>query len=482
MASDAWFEVDRDGLRKLLEKRGKAFAVFELIQNAWDTDAKHVTVNLSPVEGKPLAVLEVADDDPRGFIDLSHAFTLFAESTKKGDPTKRGLYCLGDKLVLALCETAEIVTTSGGVSFGPEGRKRTRERTQQGSVVRCRIRMNREELSEVEAAISRLIPPRGVVTTFNGKPLVERTPLTASMEKLPTMVADEEGVMRRRERVTAIDYYEPAAGEVGTLYEMGIPVVETGDRFHANVAQKVLLNTDRDNVTPKYLEAVRTVMLNATARFLSGEEATAPWVRVGTSDERCSRDAIEHVHKLRFGEKTVAQDVRDREAEKIAASQGYIVVPGGALTSGEWKNLKKHELILPAGKVTPSDSELFVGYTDVALDDHLQRCKLFVEELGRELLGVALDVVFLSSPESSTLADFNMKAQRIRFNVGRLGHEFFRNVQSEALLDLILHEFAHMRSGDHRSADFHDACCALGALMTRLALRKPQIFSPLAVP
>lgn len=37
----------------------------------------------TPVEGKPL------DDDPDGFRDLRHAFTVFAESDKKTDATKR---------------------------------------------------------------------------------------------------------------------------------------------------------------------------------------------------------------------------------------------------------------------------------------------------------------------------------------------------------------------------------------------------------
>jgi hypothetical protein len=35
-----WFDVDKQGLAKLLERRGKAFAIMELIQNAWDTNAK----------------------------------------------------------------------------------------------------------------------------------------------------------------------------------------------------------------------------------------------------------------------------------------------------------------------------------------------------------------------------------------------------------------------------------------------------------
>jgi hypothetical protein len=31
-----WFEVDRQGLARLLERKGKEFVLYELVQNAWD--------------------------------------------------------------------------------------------------------------------------------------------------------------------------------------------------------------------------------------------------------------------------------------------------------------------------------------------------------------------------------------------------------------------------------------------------------------
>ena len=31
-----WFEVDKLGLAQILERKGKEFALFELVQNAWD--------------------------------------------------------------------------------------------------------------------------------------------------------------------------------------------------------------------------------------------------------------------------------------------------------------------------------------------------------------------------------------------------------------------------------------------------------------
>ena len=31
-----WFEIDKQGLAKILERKGKEFVVFELLQNCWD--------------------------------------------------------------------------------------------------------------------------------------------------------------------------------------------------------------------------------------------------------------------------------------------------------------------------------------------------------------------------------------------------------------------------------------------------------------
>jgi len=68
-----WFSVDKAGLAKLLERRGKAFAILELIQNCWDTNAATIDIRVEPITGRPLARVVVEDDDPEGFKDLTHA-------------------------------------------------------------------------------------------------------------------------------------------------------------------------------------------------------------------------------------------------------------------------------------------------------------------------------------------------------------------------------------------------------------------------
>jgi hypothetical protein len=92
MQTTDWFSVDKEGLAAILERRGKAWAVLELIQNALDTASPVVDVMLTSVPGAPYAVLTVADTDPDGFKDLAHAYTLFAPSQRAGDAEKRGRF------------------------------------------------------------------------------------------------------------------------------------------------------------------------------------------------------------------------------------------------------------------------------------------------------------------------------------------------------------------------------------------------------
>jgi hypothetical protein len=73
--------------------------------------------------------------------------------------------------------------------------------------------------------------------------------------------------------------YEPRPGEVGIFYEMGIPVLETGDSYHVDVQQNVPLSFNRDNVPPHYLRSLRVSVPNAVYQDLPEADATAAWVQ-----------------------------------------------------------------------------------------------------------------------------------------------------------------------------------------------------------
>jgi len=140
-----WFEVDKQGLAKILERKGKEFALFELIQNGWDEPGvTTVTVSLEH-QGRNKALLVVEDDAPEGFKDLSHAFTLFADSAKKINPEQRGRFNLGEKLVLAISDEVTIRIRKGGNRFHADGRHRLRNGQAVGSRIECLLRMTQDE-------------------------------------------------------------------------------------------------------------------------------------------------------------------------------------------------------------------------------------------------------------------------------------------------------------------------------------------------
>src|SRR5262245_33985145 len=397
-----WFDVSREGLSKQAEEYSKGRLIGELVQNALDEPGvTQIAVNLALLPGRPLADLSVEDDAPEGFRDLSHAYTLYAESYKRTNPAQRGQYNFGEKLVLAVCESASISTTKGTVVFDPdEGRiEKPRQKRERGSVFQGRIKLTREEYPQVCDYLRSLLLPDNVTVTFNGDRLLPRKPLRTFETSLETLVADDQGVMRPRQRKTQVAIFEALPGEVPGVYEMGLPVVETGDRWHVCVGQKVPLNRDRDNVKPAYLQAVRVAVLNAAFDLLtSEEEATAGWCKLAGSDPRCSDEAIKHLVRLRFGEKVAAPDPSDVEAMKRFQSEGGTIVVGRS--KGEWSNVRRSGAVLPAGQICPtakpySDDPNAAGVTIIPEEkwtEGMKNIAAYAVFLARELMQVSLTV------------------------------------------------------------------------------------------
>jgi hypothetical protein len=476
-----WFDVDKAGLGRQAEQQSKGRLIGELVQNALDeAGVTQIAVTLAPVPGRPLADLTVEDDSPEGFKDLSHAYTLFADSYKRANPEQRGQFNLGEKMVLAACESASISTTKGTVAFDPaEGRmEKPRQKRERGSVFQGRIKLTREEYAAVADYLHSLLLPESVVVTFNGDRLLPRKPIRTFEASLETLVADDQGVMRPRVRKAQVGIFEPLPGETPGLYEMGLPVVETGDRWHVNVGQKVPLNRDRDNVKPSYLQAVRVAVLNAAHDLLtSEEEATAGWCKLAGADPRCSEDAIKHLVRLRFGDKVAAPDPSDVEAMKRFQSQGGTIVVG--LSKGEWANLKRAGAVLPAGQICPTakpysadpNADPVNVIPEEKWTDGMRNVAAYARFLADELMGVNLAVSVVHTTNNFVAA---YRSGRLDFNLLRLGHRWFEQGATEDVDRLLIHEFGHQYSGDHLCEEYHEALCKLGAGLKKLALEKPE--------
>jgi hypothetical protein len=480
-----WFGVDKDGLRRLIERHGKGRVIAELVQNALDEDVTAVAIHLTLLPGRPLVELSVEDDAPQGFRNLEHAYLLFAESHKKGDPAKRGRFNLGEKLALALCQEARIVTTTGTVLFGADGRRqvKTRAKRDRGSEFKATLRMTRPECDEACAYLRSLLIPAGVAVTLNGEALRPREPVHAFEASLETEVADAEGVLRRRIRKTRVELFEPLPGEIPTLYELGLPVVETGDRWHVNVGQKVPLTLSRDNVPPAYLRALRTLVLNERHGCLTEEDANAAWVQQATSDPDCSPEAITTFLDLRFGTNRAAYDPTDPEANKAVQAAGGTIVTGRMLNRQQWQKAKEAAAIEPSGRVRPTakpySQDPNAPAAELVPPDQwtgaVRNVASYAMFLARELMGVTLTVSVVRTP-NNFLACYG--ASCLDFNLSRLGEQWFERGASEEVDRLLLHEFGHQYSGDHLSDAYHDALCRLGARLKRLALEKPELLRP----
>jgi hypothetical protein len=348
--------VDKDGLRNLVQRHGTGRLIAELVQNALDENVANVAIELTPEPGRSLIALTVEDDAPEGFRNLDHAFTLFADSYKKNLPEKRGRFNLGEKLIIAMCQEATITTTTGTVVFQADGNRlvRPRARRERGSVFQAILRMIRTEYDEACVFLHSLLIPEYVTVTLNGCKILSRQPIHSFEASLETEIADDEAVLRRRVRKTQVELYEPIAGETATLYELGLPVVETGDRWHINVGQKVPLTLSRDNVTPAYLRGIRTLVLNEMHHQLTIEDANTVWVQQATCNDACSHDAIRTFLDRRFGENRAAYDPTDAEANKAIQADGGTIVTSRMLKKEQWRKVKEAEAIQPAGKIKPT--------------------------------------------------------------------------------------------------------------------------------
>jgi len=480
-----WFEVDKEGLAKLLRRKGLAFVLYELVQNAWDTKATEVCVGLEPIPGRPLTRLRVQDNDPDGFKFLNHGFVLYAESVKKGDPTKRGRFNLGEKLVLAACETAKLASTTGTIYFertGPKkelNRRETREKLSAGSIFEAEIKMTRAELDEVLEASKLLIPP--VHTTINGVKLPSRYTTRFFEGTLPTDVADEEGFLRRTSRKTQIRIYPQHESGVSYIYEMGIPVVETDFPWSIDINQKIPLNADRDNVTPAYRKALSVLTVNEMYDTLDREQASSPIVQEALESPDVLSEAVTTVVTQQFGAKRTAFDPSDPEANNQAMAQGYAIIHGGSYTKAQWENIRKAQAAAPSGQMFPTpkpynpDGDPAKIFPESEWTPGMQEVARYCQVMAQHLMDANIEVTM--EKERAQPYGANYGSRHLTFNVLRLGKNWFDLKNNfQGVNDLMLHEFGHHYESNHLDARYYKALTRLGAKLTQLALTRPEVF------
>jgi hypothetical protein len=318
-----------------------------------------------------------------------------------------------------------------------------------------------------------LIAPEGVLTAINGAYLsdVGRKRLAEINCALPTEFSGADGVLRRTERQTVVHLHERYEDEKGMIYEMGIPICETGDKWHYNVMQKVPMTLDRENVMPGFIKKVREHVFNQMHDLLDAEDMNSALAKVGIESPNVHADAVKSFCDKKFGKQAVIRDLSDEEANRIAVTQGYNVVPGGVLSSAAWSNIKHYEVLKPAGQVTPSP-KVWDGegnpdakpFTDWIPESHwtvgMMDVAWFAKRLARATFG-DIEVRFCASAHHLAAASYGGRI--LTFNKLRLGNAWFDQGITGHVIALVIHELGH-EYGSHLSEDYYEGLCKVGAM------------------
>jgi hypothetical protein len=478
--AENWLEIDILGLRRTLERKGKAWAIFELVQNAWDTDATRVDVSLTRPNKDGMSTLTCRDNAPEGYRDLSEAHTLFGSSGKKADPTKRGRFNAGEKFVLVMCDSAKVTSTTGQIIFQSNGkRKETDVSTEAGTEFQGVLEMTQEEWIEVGRQVQLLLPP--IQTTYNGVEVLGRKPLKSFDETLPTEVANDRGVLTPRKRTTEVHVYQPRAGETAMIYERGIPVVEIGDcGYHVSVEQKIPLNTERDNVTPGYLRALHILVAGQMFQFITPEDAEKPWVRTAIESGKLEPEVVKNIAVKRFGDNAVLRDHVDVGSNKEATSKGANVLGRGAISSAERRVFEQTGALRKAGdvpdfKTEPELEEPENRKDPDQYDDDEKTFVRLVQIVSPILISRTVTVKIVDDESFNAKACTRWRKDSFELELNLAFHDVHDWTSN---YEVIIHELAHhkVQSNDHLCHEFYDTVTIIGAQLAQLALEQPELF------
>jgi hypothetical protein len=499
----AWFEIDSVGLGKTLAQQDKFGLITELVSNSWDADGvTQVDITLTRPDESGITILTCVDNSPKGWSNLAHAHTMYAESDKKGLENKRGRFNEGEKKVVARSIESSLTTTTGTVIWNADKtRTETTDTRPVGSEFVGKYTMTLQEWERVCHQARLLLTPRGIRTTFNGTQIKFRKDVGQFTDKLPCPLPDKEGNVRNVERQAIIHIYDLLSGEQAMIFEMGIPIVELGDdKYHVNVMQKVPLSRDRDNVNPSYLRRIRAGVLNIQFGTLKPEELTASWTNDALSIPKDSGhtvkdEVVQHVMKARFGENHVTRSVSDVGSAREAVSRGHNVVEGGALPKEVWARYKAvtdengDSVVRSSGQLFPTDSDHGLDRAKVIPNtqwtEPMKAYAALIEMLSPKLIGKPSIVQFLNDKdehiegcffnvgEKTTRKGFNRE-----FGVFTVNLAYIDPSKPQKCYELLLHELAHdvVRCNDHLDHRFYDTVTELGAKLAVLIQEEPELF------
>ena len=472
------FAVSASGLRQLHAGRAPWTLVKELIQNAWDEapEATLCDVTITP-EANGTTVVCVEDDGP-GFADVSHAWTLMAETAKRADPNKRGRFNLGEKEIIAVARSAEIETAGTTVSFPEEGGRRTAPNDRgRGTRVRVRMPWTADQARELREQLRRF-RPTDCRLRIDGREVPRREPLASREATLRTLIQAGPGLpMTDTRRRTRIDVLERNAGQdKAWIYEMGIPIQETTLPYDIDVQQKVPMPPNRNTVGAAYLQDVMTETLNAMHARMPTEWFSEAWVRTAVEDERIEDAAVAAVKRNRYGENAVVWS-SDTDANMRAAEAGYQVIHPRAMSKREREVLAEKGGLESAKKDFGRAPET---RTPDRSNDVRRSFAVWIRRIAR-LAGLDVAVAYVSAPDASFVAQCSSSRSKplVTINTSYCRDAWLKERGPEQL-ELIIHELAHAVADTpmEHGPKWGEACAALGAVVADAIARRRLTYQP----
>lgn len=466
----AKFEVSPEGMRELQEGREPWQLAKELIANAFDEESVQTVQVTLKKEGNKSAVLRV-EDDGKGFVDLSHAWTLYAPTKKRSDSTVSGRWNLGEKEILAVASKGKIETTTGSVSFDGSSRTVSRKKRNYGTVVELHLPWTKEQIEQTIEKLQEIDPKVGVFFTVNDRNVSRQETVCSPIKATLDTPRLESGVMQLAKRQAEI-WVKSSKGDRACIQELGIPIQEIDCPWTIDIRQKVPLSPNRDTVRDSYLQDVYAEVLNVMVHQLTADESSANWVRIGSVDPRCRKDALDMLRELRFGEKAVLWS-SDTLANERAREAGYSVVPPKLLNPEERTIFQSVGLVHSSDKfgLTPKPAK------SVDTTPAMQAFADVVKNLGSKLLNQKVTVSFYELKGAYEAAQWS--AGQMSFNVASLPDDFFATV-GEQQIRLILHEFAHHHGrgldDEPHGGKWKENLQTLAARLVMIARKSPQAF------
>ena len=440
--------VDPRGLKAIVRERGEVTLLDELVQNARDTNATEVTVEITSPANNRVRVV-VTDNDPVGYADLKDAYTMFGESLKRDDASKAGFQNVGDKLCVAFAVEGRITSTSGSVIIEGETRRNGRNPTTVGTIADMTFPLSKAVMAEMLNRSYMMKPTQTL--RVNGQIVPTSTPVATTSARLKLYVGErEDGLSIMRERVLKTDLEIHEAGAKGAwIYVLGIPVERVDLPWTVNVLGRLKSDMKRDAVPATEYRKIRVALADLMIDSLTKEDAEG-WARVAIQDGK--PETVRKLYELRHGTNTVMHNPSDPEASQKAIGNGMQVMYGntGGYTGEERERINEvrrtFEDFTPSASKEfgstggPSVAPVYVSASQWTAD--VVALVAWTKAAMREVFGgEPLTVQILDNPDSTTLADYG--DNEVRFNVGLLGWDWFRPGNFAEQFSLVSHEFGH---------------------------------------